>query len=233
VLLDSSGCEPCDDVLPSQVVATSQGGASMYRHGVAGTESGCPACTPHRPSGYAAICNATGHCEARFVACPPDVPADGSSCDEVGRACEYGTDLQLKCRTHASCAAGRWVVAAANCPALPGAGEQGCPADVSVGGACSPDRLPCGACSNDGLLCDIGGGATCVCDAYVVNDPLRWRCAVVAGDTRCSPYAPPLGSACSVQDQTCFYGLCYTATGVGRVCTRGAWEEGPVACPVP
>jgi hypothetical protein len=230
----STGCEPCAEMLPDHVLALSTYRAAAYQSEVLGREPGCAACAQWFPTGYAGACSGAGRCEAKLVTCPANVPMDASSCTGPGQHCEYGTDPRIQCRTRATCNDGRWSVVGASCPMLVGPGEGGCPADISMGGVCSPNLLPCGECSLDHLLCDMRDDAVCACGTYMGDSHLRWRCAAAPGREGCPAYAPEIGSACIVRDLDCFYGLCFTSTGAGRRCERGIWNDsGVIVCPYP
>jgi hypothetical protein len=214
-------CEPCV-VAPGDLVAISKQAASSYQAGICTPAQACPACVPQYPAGYGAICNPAGHCEVAIVACPPEVPRHGSSCSGDDRACEYGQDLRLGCRTHAQCHAGAWEIAISGCPPLPGPGQDGCPSDASA----------TGLCDTDGLLCDMQGGAVCACGACLgpCSMEKRWWCAG-PGAAPCPAIAPELGSACSGDETACIYGVCGTTTSAGRRCVDRTWRDEPVACP--
>jgi hypothetical protein len=216
-------CEPCVAV-PTDLVAIAKKNASAYVGRICKPSQACPACVPQYPPGYAARCSSSKHCSVSFVACPAEVPAHGAPCSESGLACEYGMDLRPGCRTHASCKDGRWEIGISGCPPLPGPGEQGCPADTSA----------TGVCSQDGLLCDMKEGAVCVCGACLgpCSIEKRWWCAPAPATSGCPTYAPALGSACGADGTACIYGVCGTATSVGRKCTEGAWRDEPVSCPL-
>jgi hypothetical protein len=225
-MLRAPGC--CEACAPSpwELVAIAVARAGDYRDLVCPADAGCPACAPIYPPGWAAACGASGHCAVvERPVCPADPPGYGESCTSEGLACEYGLDLRVGCRTHATCTAGVWELAISGCPPMPGPGEDGCPPVPPAGGLCA----------SDGLVCDMGGGTVCAC-AQCAGGPCtldpRWTCAGPPGTPGCPAVAPPLGSACVETGLACIYGVCSTSTSAGRRCSDAAWRDEPVMCPL-
>jgi hypothetical protein len=185
----------------------------------------CPApCAT--PADRTARC-AGGHCEvaATNEPCPAEAPPATTVCHSLASsACEYGKDIRPSCRVSATCSAGTWSVAQPGCAALPGAGQSGCPADVTANDT---------ACTgNVGLLCDMAGssgaaaGSMCACVAGVE----RWTCLALDIDGACPSLVPGLGSTC-LTPMTCPYGVCGTTAAAGRECASGVWVDATSGCP--
>jgi hypothetical protein len=226
--------ECCDcSGAPEQLIATNQKGYYEYEQQVCPGGGGCPSdCAPQHPAGYVASCDvSTGHCrvaEQSAAICPPQAPEAGTLCKVAGD-CEYGSDVRVSCRAHASCVGGAWQVTAAKCSAIPGPGESGCPASVDV---------PGGACPASGGACDMGVGAVCECGQCLggpclPDPPATWACAQPP-PAPCPSIAPNTGHACALPPgTTCQYGINCAQTSFRRICGGdGVWVDDGVICPL-
>jgi hypothetical protein len=163
--------------------------------------------------------------------CPANEPSDGSPCTAKGASCQYGSDVRADtCRDTATCTNGSWSIDHPSCDPLPGPGEQGCPSNPKTGTGMM--------CSTQGDLCDEGNGYICDCGFCIEVCPGNpgggfetWTCQPPPGNT-CPAIAPDLGQPCTGGTTlTCSYGLCGTATHVGRACKNGVWVVATSPCP--
>jgi hypothetical protein len=118
----------------------------------------------------------------------------------------------------------------ATVPAAPDAGvtpRSDGSADGSPWGppvACPADANRGEPCLRAGDTCTVGG-ACCLCQVVPACSPmLVWTCRQPSTEPTCGGPAPPaLMSACSVENQTCYY--CTDQTPAARTCARGKWVE--------
>jgi hypothetical protein len=219
-------CEDCNSS-PDQIIALSMTGADRYKQEACAPSEACSHCLAQYPAGLSAICGADKHCAvAQAPPCPADPPQGGAACADPSLDCEYGQDPRPACRMHATCAAGAWLVMEAKCAGLSGPGQDGCPTQPNV----------TGACPKEGLLCDLGGGALCACGMCAggpCSNMPHWSCASPPGAAGCPAVLPDLGASCSLAEGTqCVYGVCGSEASGGRVCQGGSWKDEPVACPL-
>lgn len=187
-------------------------------------------CAPQHPANLAATCDpSTKHCKVTTKpagACPTNPPSQGAPCTPPSTGeCEYGDDLRVGCRIHATCQNGKWNIPLTGCPPMPGPGVAGCPGDASVSGM---------DCASEGLVCNMGGGTSCLCSSCL-NGPCsinaHWGCGGGPGGL-CGSTAPNVGQACGSEGLACSYGVFCSSTGAQRTCTGGVWIDEPVACPL-
>jgi hypothetical protein len=143
-------------------------------------------------------------------ACPAARPMWGVSCDAVaGVICEYGDDPDWGCNDLAYCSPPETCTSAAACARFAWApldeSPPRCPSPALVSGPDCPashaDAVRGGACSKEGEVCVYAEGL-CACSSALGG----WACATPAAP--CPPIRPRVGSACSVSDLLCDYGVC-------------------------
>jgi hypothetical protein len=157
-------------------------------------------------------------------ACPASAPAAGTSCSSTV-SCQYGTDPNLLCDTHAICMGAGWQVTApasgARCPTgTPGSG--GCPATTPTG-TCTTEMN----CAYPDALCGCSNPDPVVVEG--MDAGLQWSCATAPAG--CPNPRPLAGSACATEGQSCAYGDCVTPGGpIGFTCKIGAWYASLEGC---
>ncbi len=156
--------------------------------------------------------------------CPSAIPADGDHCDHPGLSCEYGDDWSSRCNYLAQCwvggpSDGTWMVRDPD-PTV-------CPTPTTLGPGCPPEP-PSGTCteSDPTDLC-VYGDAHCVCYPFVSSGPggtttYQWRCDDPSL-AECPPNRPRVGSACTLEGETCTYAVCNF--GGGTYCSDGVWSD--------
>lgn len=173
--------------------------------------------------------NGTGPSGALVAACPGSPPTVGASCAELGLLCEYGDDLDWTCNVVTHCKpGGTWELATGGNPKCPspalGVGP-GCPAS-------HPTAAKNQTCPQDNQVCAYPEGI-CVCQpGYVIGPggpdasvpPSTWQCA--SPSAGCPPFRPRIGSACSISELSCDYGVCGMPSGSAYRCdAAGTWTD--------
>ena len=160
--------------------------------------------------------------------CPTSPPSQGAACSKKGLECEYGTDVNLRCNTLATCDAS-WIVTQpqSGCPTPPPG--PSCPASyasVPKGSTCAAATTcsyPEGNCACE-IYCGPQGPVGRVCDA---GTPLTWQCT--GASAGCPAIRPHAGTACTQDQQVCQYGDC---SDPSMRCQNGAWHDQQQGCPV-
>jgi hypothetical protein len=159
--------------------------------------------------------------------CPPQPPADGTSCAQEGLTCAWGDDVRGDmCRTQASCMSGHWQVTpprAAACPALQDSGA--CPADTS--GTCTLNTTCTRA---DGIVCHC---VDCRPNVAICSvGPPSWYCPMPVSAAGCPATTEPnFGTPCDVEGAVCSY-FWFMCGQPERVCSHGLWTPGQeIGCP--
>jgi hypothetical protein len=172
----------------------------------------------------------TGPTAPLVSACPQSAPPVlGTSCADTGLLCEYGSDRDWECNVVAHCNPSHtWESGTGGgpqCPSPPLGVGPGCPpshAAAAQGGTCSTDQQVC-AYPEGICVCTppptIGPGMP---DASI--PPSAWQCAMTSAG--CPPFRPRIGSACSMPDLVCDYGVCGTPPGSAYQCdAAGYWTD--------
>jgi hypothetical protein len=225
-------CCDCGIGQPEDYIAVRMQDYYTYDDQVCGPGGGgCPSdCAPGGPPPVQAYCSPkTKHCVVAppppdTAVCPVDPPQAGGACQAEGTACEYGEDVRPGCRPRATCTGGLWDVQQPKCPATPGQGESGCPADINANGS---------VCIQQGLVCALAAGSICECTACLggpCSNVAHWGC-VAAPATPCPAVAPDLGQPCMPEGAECSYGVFCSQTNTVRKCDKGLWTEESFACP--
>ena len=140
-------------------------------------------------------------------------------CGLEGEECEYGGDPQAACDMVFTCRGGLLQPETQHtdgCPTPDAGMSDECPAyppppaTVDGGGAC---RV--------GLICDYPAGR-CQCANDFLELQAGFACAVPAAG--CAAVRPRLGTACTLDGQSCSYETCGVSTDFGIVrCEGGIW----------
>ena len=169
------------------------------------------------------------------TACPPTLPTNGDPCGTPKLACEYGSSTLLMCNLVATCNGGKWNIPfpppGPPPPQCSNVNSPKCPpsyASVPVGQSCSAEyplfcNYPETACA-----CTVAQGGPFPADAAAVA---KWYCGGKPSDPSCPLPRPKLGTACSVPDAMCDYGMCQFVGGVLIQCSGGVWRERNFGCP--
>jgi hypothetical protein len=149
--------------------------------------------------------------------CPASPPADGSACSlSNGFQCEYGASFWAFCDEMATCANGKWQIAATqSCPYTEG--SNACPAQTpTVSDTCSPEGISCGY---PGVQCNCQGFCG---GAFNPDAGVDWKCTTP--DPNCPWPRPRFGSACPGTDAGtyCSYDIC--CSGSSMQCQNGYWQ---------
>lgn len=186
-----------------------------------------------------------GDGEALGAACPAAPPQHGATCSTPDLTCEYGgVGPHLRCSTVFACVAPQGVAAtwiarkpppdcvgtqaenAPTCPASFGALPTGSACPSNTGSACV---YPEGLCECSPCAAPDGGGSL---NLWSCKD---WPVPVPA----CPSPRARIGSACTMDMQSCFYGSVCSSVGFDQpamVCRKGLWHDEPVPvppCPFP
>jgi hypothetical protein len=162
--------------------------------------------------------------------CPSSLPNDGVACTPEGLQCEYGTNNGGCGDPTTSCTNGAWKQP----PPTPGVAclpNNSCPAshaDVTVGATCGADEMECNYPGQGRCTCaseDFGGLPHATDGGPAPN---VWACEQPAAG--CPVDRPRFGSACSTENQNCFYGSCNMPDSLSISCTGGVWTDQPFAC---
>jgi hypothetical protein len=154
--------------------------------------------------------------------CPMAAPTAGLPCSVTALECEYGSDPSVACDTLVTCVSPVWHLD--HGPATSGCNTTNsatCPvafADVPVGTSCA---------GGIGLSCDYPQ-ARCDCRVSPPLATLQWDCNT-PDETGCPLPRPRIGSACSMDGESCDYGYC--SGGVTLLCSAGTWVTGGGVCP--
>jgi hypothetical protein len=147
----------------------------------------------------------------------------------MGLLCEYGDDRDWNCNVVAHCKPGNtWEMAASGnpmCPSPPLGLGPGCPAShaaASQGNVCMQNEE---VCSYPEGICVCQPGFTIgpgMPDAS--PPPSTWQCAMPSAG--CPAFRPRIGSACSMPDLQCDYGVCGVPSGSAYQCdAAGYWTD--------
>ncbi|HET7542410.1 MAG TPA: Hint domain-containing protein [Polyangiaceae bacterium] len=162
------------------------------------------------------------------IACPADVPVEGSPCPlEVGR-CTWGNAPLLTCRTSGNCTKSGWQLTPPRAYCTSTAPD--CDALIADGSTCSDTSPEC--LLNDTSLCWC---TPCNCEpshppgppcaACPTGQPLGTlvrfcRSALTLGPP-CPPVVPNVGAPCDSEGMACPPSACQDTIAV---CTKGVWQ---------
>jgi hypothetical protein len=187
---------------------------------------------------------------ARPADCPPSEPVEARSCPREGLLCEYGEDVNPLCNSLWLCSGGIWTFPVLigdrpKCPTVvptPGPNPSDCPADR----AAVPDGQACTGSST----CTYGG-STCRCGVFCPSFPIEmppcdadagvttnccdhskiaWHC--FDGPAWCERPRPSLGTACTMEGQTCAVSPAAECGQSDLRCTMGTWQFAGGTCPI-
>jgi hypothetical protein len=210
------------DAGPSDAKATHDGGMKAPDASAPDGPTSKDASAPDATSPDAAVDGGQDSGGVSTTGCPVSPPTAGLPCSVNALECEYGSDPSAACNTLFTCESPVWKLD--HGPATTGCNTTNsatCPmtfADVPIGMSCA---------GSIGLSCDYAQ-ARCDCG---VSPPLatpQWNCDT-PDETGCPLPRPRIGSACSMDGQSCDYGYC--SGGVTLLCSAGTWVTGGGVCP--
>lgn len=187
----------------------------------------------------------------RPAGCPTSDPGDGPSCSTEDVLCEYGDDFDPQCNVVRVCSDGRW---ATTVGALAGSFPVTCPSGLPAipanpsDCAAGPTSFPTGTCSStssctyDGAVCTCGVS----CPDYPIRQPdcdadagrttdccdetkVAWHC--FTGPKYCPTPRPRVGSACSVEGDSCAVSPPQECGQALLNCQSGVWTLQADGCP--
>ena len=185
----------------------------------------------------------------RPTECPAALPPQETPCKRNELLCEYGDDYNPLCNTVVVCSSGRWASpihfggGAPKCPSQPPTVPPN-PSDC----AASPNAFPAGTCSSSST-CNYDG-ASCTCGVHCSNFPIRQRdCSPDAGVTTsccdtskvtwgcfsgpryCATPRPRIGTACTVEGDSCAVDAPVECGQTVLACSKGVWDLTNASCP--
>jgi hypothetical protein len=187
--------------------------------------------------------------------CPASDPGDGASCTKDGLLCEYGDDYNPLCNVVRVCSIKRWArplfygnqpKCPTTAPTVPPNPAE-CPATraaVPAGSACTKTSDAGAAkCAYDGASCSCG----VFCPSYPVSPPdcdpdagrtdyccdrskVQWHC--FDGPAFCTTPRSRVGSACTIEGETCALAEPGECGQPVLSCEKGVWTLPNVSCPI-